>query len=143
MCIYMCMHIYIHTCISIYIYIYIYAYIHRAYMMLCYGIPYYTDILTIHYLLFTIYCHMLHHIISYHIISYHIISSYKAGTSWCTTSECACVCVGECVKVIAKGYGQFSEFHVCFCGLDSGSLNFETVRTNKQHICFWDLRRSI
>ena len=33
-------------------------------------------------------------------------------------------------------YGQFSEVHVCFCGLDSGNLNFETVRTNKQHICF-------
>ena len=33
-------------------------------------------------------------------------------------------------------YGQFSEFNVCFCGLDSGNLKFETVRTNKQHICF-------
>ena len=26
--------------------------------------------------------------------------------------------------------------HVCFGGLDSGNLNFETVRTDKQHICF-------
>ena len=33
-------------------------------------------------------------------------------------------------------YGQFSRFHVCFCGLDPGNLKFETVRTNKQHICF-------
>ena len=33
-------------------------------------------------------------------------------------------------------YGQFSEFHVCFCGLDPVNLKFETVRTNKQHICF-------
>ena len=33
-------------------------------------------------------------------------------------------------------YGQFSEFHVCFCGLDPGNLKFETVRTNKQRICF-------
>ena len=33
-------------------------------------------------------------------------------------------------------YGQFSQFHVCFCGLDPGNLKFETVRTNKQHICF-------
>ena len=33
-------------------------------------------------------------------------------------------------------YGQFSEFNVCFCGLDPGSLKFETVRTHKQHICF-------
>ena len=40
-------------------------------------------------------------------------------------------------------YGQFSKFHVCFCGLDPGNLKFETVRTNKQHICFLDLRRSI
>ena len=35
-----------------------------------------------------------------------------------------------------SSYGQFSEFHICFCGLDSGNLKFETVRTNKQHICF-------
>ena len=33
-------------------------------------------------------------------------------------------------------HGQFSTFHVCFCGLDPGNLKFETVRTNKQHICF-------
>ena len=33
-------------------------------------------------------------------------------------------------------YGQFSKFHVCFCGLDSGNLKFETVRTNLQHIYF-------
>ena len=40
-------------------------------------------------------------------------------------------------------YGKFSEFHVCFCGLDPGNLKFETVRTHKQRICFQDLRRSI
>ena len=40
-------------------------------------------------------------------------------------------------------YGQLKRKHVCFCGLDSGNFKFETVRTNKQHICFWDLRRSI
>ena len=33
-------------------------------------------------------------------------------------------------------YGQFSKFHDCFCGLDPGNLTFETVRTNRQHICF-------
>ena len=33
-------------------------------------------------------------------------------------------------------YGQFSEFHDYFCGLDPGNLKFEAVRTNKQHICF-------
>ena len=31
-------------------------------------------------------------------------------------------------------YGQFSKCHVCFCGLDSGNLKSETVRTNKQHL---------
>ena len=36
----------------------------------------------------------------------------------------------------ARGYGQFSKLHVCFCGLDPGNLKFETVRTHKQHICF-------
>ena len=40
-------------------------------------------------------------------------------------------------------HGQFSEFHVCVCGLDPGNLKIETVRTHKQHICFYDLRRSI
>ena len=39
----------------------------------------------------------------------------------------------HCMKCL---YGQFSRFHVCFCGLDPGNLKFETVRTNKQHICF-------
>ena len=33
-------------------------------------------------------------------------------------------------------YGQFSIFHVCFCGLGSGNLNFETIPANSQHICF-------
>ena len=33
-------------------------------------------------------------------------------------------------------YGQFSKCHVCFCGLDPGNLKVETVRTDKQHICF-------
>ena len=32
-------------------------------------------------------------------------------------------------------YGHFSTFHVCFCGLDSGNLKFETLRTNTQHMC--------
>ena len=32
-------------------------------------------------------------------------------------------------------YCQFSNFSIC-SGLDSGNLKFETVRTNKQHICF-------
>ena len=38
---------------------------------------------------------------------------------------------GGCCRL----YGQFSKFHVCFCGLDPGNLKFDTVRTNKQHIC--------
>ena len=42
-----------------------------------------------------------------------------------------------------NSYGQFSKCYVCFCGLDPGNLKFDTVRTNKQHICFQDLRRSI
>ena len=39
-------------------------------------------------------------------------------------------------SVVMLLYGQFSEFQICFCGLDPGKLNFETVRTNKQHVCF-------
>ena len=33
-------------------------------------------------------------------------------------------------------YGQFSEFQICFCGLDPGNLKFETVPTHKRHVCF-------
>ena len=33
-----------------------------------------------------------------------------------------------------RTYGEFSKFHVCFCGLDPGNLKFETVRTHKQHL---------
>ena len=44
----------------------------------------------------------------------------------------------ECLQ-----YGQFSEFQICFCGLDPGNLKFETVRANRQRMCFQDLRRSI
>ena len=33
-------------------------------------------------------------------------------------------------------YGKFSEFQICFCGLDPGNLKFETVRTHKQHMFF-------
>ena len=36
----------------------------------------------------------------------------------------------------SPNYGQFSKFQTCFCGLDPGNLKFETVRTNKQRICF-------
>ena len=39
----------------------------------------------------------------------------------------------------ARIYGQFSKFHVCFCGLDPGNFKFETVRTNTQHIYFLGL----
>ena len=37
---------------------------------------------------------------------------------------------------LLMSYGKFLEFQNCFCGLDPGNLKFETVRTNKQHICF-------
>ena len=40
------------------------------------------------------------------------------------------------VRGFGNSHGQFSKFIVCFCGLDSGNLKFETVRTNTQHICF-------
>ena len=54
--------------------------------------------------------------------------------SWC----CACELPGlpSAVGASAGRYGQFSKFHVCFCGLDPGNLKFETVRTHKQHMCF-------
>ena len=33
-------------------------------------------------------------------------------------------------------YGHFSEFQMCFCGLDPGNLKSETVRAHKRHVCF-------
>ena len=30
-------------------------------------------------------------------------------------------------------YGKFSELQICFCGLDSGNLKIETVRTKTCH----------
>ena len=47
------------------------------------------------------------------------------------------------IRHFQQYYGKFSKFQICFCGLDPGNLRFETVQTNKQRICFWDLRRSI
>ena len=44
--------------------------------------------------------------------------------------------IDDVLKKDSKAYGQFSKFQICFCGLDPGNLKFETVRTNKQHICF-------
>ena len=48
------------------------------------------------------------------------------------------ICMPECPPVggVKGTYGQFSKFHVCFCGLGPGNLKFETVRTDKQHTCF-------
>ena len=90
----------------------------------------------------------------------------RAGRSyfvrgWMSHETCSCAACARspapgrnarllCSRVVGRGcigihnnYGQFSKFHVCFCGLDPGNLKFETVRTDEQHICFQDLRRSI
>ena len=48
----------------------------------------------------------------------------------------------QCKLIVARfvachqWYGQFSKFHVCFCGLDPGNLKFQTVWTHERHICF-------
>ena len=42
----------------------------------------------------------------------------------------------EGVLISGVRYGPFSKCHVFFCGLDSGNLKYETVRTNRQHTCF-------
>ena len=60
------------------------------------------------------------------------------GPADCSHYNCNRMLFAACSTCLyAYGpYGQFSKFHVCFCGLDSGNLKFETARTNKQHICF-------
>ena len=65
-----------------------------------------------------------------------------AGRAWTGASEArightySLSPINQEFSVSENPYGQFSQFHVCFCGLDLGNLKFETARTNKQHICF-------
>ena len=54
----------------------------------------------------------------------------------CTYTVATTRALAEGISKAREPYGQFSKKHVCFCGLDPGSLKFETVRTNTQHICF-------
>ena len=113
--------VYLSLSISMYIYIYVYIYI---YMYIC---PTYTYI----YIYIYIQCVysilvMLHNMILCCIMQCNIPYQYSAYYNYITFH-----------------YGQFSKCHVCFCGLDSGNLKLDTVRTNKRHICFQDLRRSI
>ena len=43
---------------------------------------------------------------------------------------------GEFVVRHSTDYGKFSNFQICFCGLDPGNLKSETVRTHERHVCF-------
>ena len=96
----------------------------------------------IHNLLYTIYyytlCSRLYatlHRITLRRVASHCVA-VKYSTSHHTTSH-------HITSHHITLYGQFSTFHVCFCGLDPGNLKFETVRTQRQRICFQDLRGSI
>ena len=141
----MYIYIYIYSPIYIYIYIYIYTYIYiyiyiselrrgrvtrRNPPYIVYGkfsdFPTYT-IVTI--LILFVILNLSYTILYYTLLSYPILS-YTTYTSLCNGNSGARSGVG------APDYGQFSNFHVCFCGLDPGNLKFETVRTNKQHLCF-------
>ena len=94
-----------------------------------------------------------HHIMYYNLALYSImimrynITQYAGGTKRASSPNTPLLRLQSSERnsqSFAKSspYGQFSKSHVCFCGLDTGNLKFETVRTNKQHICFQDLRRS-
>ena len=63
----------------------------------------------------------------------------RANIARCFFSREGCFFFTDTGRVRGRAvyeYGQFSSFQICFCGLDPGNLKFETVRTNKQHICF-------
>ena len=69
--------------------------------------------------------------------SLHLLAAQGSASSRCTDSESGISGLRLCQTLnSAPAYGQFSKFHVCFCGLDPGNLKFETVRTNKQPIYF-------
>ena len=68
--------------------------------------------------------------------SYQLVRTYTLLAGRLTLQSGMIGCQLTWCGIDYNEYGQFSEFHVCFCGLDSGNLKFETVRTNKQHICF-------
>ena len=83
-------------------------------------------------------------IIKHHILKHHILELPTIREGWMRPSALTAEAwpIHKLGLRISEGltreyyYGQFSEFHVCFCGLDSGNLKFDTVRTHKQRICF-------
>ena len=82
-------------------------------------------------------CNMIQCIIIYHVIL--DILHYSIIRGIVHVLERTCIDTGNrsgSVLDESIEYGQFSEFHVCFCGLDPGNLKFETIRTNRQRICF-------
>ena len=91
--------------------------------MLYYMTLHYT---TVHYIiLITLHNARLDYIIVYYVTLYYTtVAEDDSGLGAGHLS-------GSCFS-----YGQFSKFYVCSCGLDPGNLKFETVGTNKQHICF-------
>ena len=114
-CMYVCMYMYVYVCIYIYIYMFSFSYLQFAFVSLLAAAPgirlYYT----------ILYYTILYYTILYYTILYYTIMYYAILYSIYYLVYCV--------------YGQFSKFHVCCFGLDSGNLKFETVRTNKQHIC--------
>ena len=140
---YIYIYIYIYTCV--YIYIYIHTYMHTYISMYIY-IYIYEDAYIYIY-------------VNIYIYIYIILSKAPQGNQRGALGSENPSCIVEHLLVSAQhgsknpgfvlrplslysiaslgvAYGQLSKFHVCFCGLDPGNLKFETVRTNKQHICF-------
>ena len=105
---------YIHIYIYIYIYICIYTYIHK--------------------------CGYIYIYIHTYIYIYIYIYIYRPGRR----APARRLQAGGARQLVLRGNHSSNatclrsvfKFHVCFCGLDPGNLKFETVRTNKQHICF-------
>ena len=163
-CMYVCMYVRMYVCMYVYIYIYIYIYLFIYYLQapsalddifpvqcvfavaawwiyihiyMCVYI--YIYIQWIYTIIYT-HVYMNNYIYIYIYISRYMFdnprqevvprSRIPRSTSHFSYSA------QEGVPLRPFSYGQFSKFHVCFCGPDPGNLKLETVRTHKQHICF-------
>ena len=138
MCISLCIYIYIYTCRHIHTYMYTYTYIHvYTWMHACMHTYRHTYM---HACIHT-YIHVYAYT-QYWKPNYAQRFGASRNTSWCDTvlwHERICpyplmYALLMYVNCLVLVYGQFSEFHVCLCGLDPGNLKFDTVRTNKQHL---------
>ena len=152
-CTYIYIYIYVITYVYLYLYIYIYIYIEREIYISCIHIYIYIYIYIYMYIYIYIYIYIERERDTYrHMLYYYIPTHPLARTSCCAFLSSSWKRSGvSCYSFLETFRRSIRRRRCCgglwqherSCGLDPGNLKFETVQTNKQHICFWDLRRSI